>query len=425
MNEKSEELTLFCLDPKSKNAKIALKVRSEKNLRRRVWTLGRDRNTDVCIVHVNVSRRHASIELNEEDDKWTVTDHNSSNGVFVDKAQIKPETRVEIRTGSVLRLHPTVETLAWKVEIAEETVEDDNDDDDDDDNKKQKKIEIEVSSISELSKDLIDFNAVYVHKDSQGNEVRSIPVKDGDEVTWYDKKRELKRKAEKPEDKIEAKKMKREESSEDKSAVIKNLKEKFNEDFGCTVCNEVFLSPMSLPCGHIFCKFCLVQWKKECSSRPFNCPNCREKVGREKVVPNYYLENLIDSWTKELGAEMAEARSKSVVEREKAIKEFEEAEEKKKEESLKSGGGRGRGQRRRGGGGGHQWRPISDYFQQRPSTSRRAAPAEEIIEVIDLQNDDNEDSSEEGSDSSSLQSSSSSDGWEIHPDRYRRWNELA
>ncbi len=76
---------------------------------------------------------------------------------------------------------------------------------------------------------------------------------------------------------------------------------------------------MSMPCGHVFCKFCLSKWKKQCQSRQYDCPNCRQKVGRDRVTPNLYLENLITSWTSELGADMLAERKKAVEDRESGI----------------------------------------------------------------------------------------------------------
>ena len=72
---------------------------------------------------------------------------------------------------------------------------------------------------------------------------------------------------------------------------------------------------MAMPCGHIFCKFCLLQWKKSCQHRQYDCPNCREKVGRDKVPPSIYVENIITSWMSELGPEMLAERKKAIEER--------------------------------------------------------------------------------------------------------------
>jgi hypothetical protein len=70
-----------------------------------------------------------------------------------------------------------------------------------------------------------------------------------------------------------------------------------------------------MPCGHVFCQYCLAQWKKQCQQRQYDCPNCRQKVGRDKITRNLYLENLITSWTKELGPDMLAAREKAIEER--------------------------------------------------------------------------------------------------------------
>ena len=72
---------------------------------------------------------------------------------------------------------------------------------------------------------------------------------------------------------------------------------------------------MSMPCGHVFCRLCLRKWKRQCQSRQYDCPNCRQKVGRDKVNPSRYLENLIESWAAELGPDMREERTKAVHDR--------------------------------------------------------------------------------------------------------------
>ena len=52
------------------------------------------------------------------------------------------------------------------------------------------------------------------------------------------------------------------------------LFDKFNEDLTCTLCCEVFIHPVGLKCGHLFCNFCLIQ----CMKRKNNCPSCREPI---------------------------------------------------------------------------------------------------------------------------------------------------
>jgi hypothetical protein len=71
-----------------------------------------------------------------------------------------------------------------------------------------------------------------------------------------------------------------------------------------------------MPCGHVFCKYCLTKWKLQCRNRQYDCPNCRQKVGRDKVTPNIYLENLISSWMGELGPDTLAERKKAIAFRE-------------------------------------------------------------------------------------------------------------
>lgn len=42
----------------------------------------------------------------------------------------------------------------------------------------------------------------------------------------------------------------------------------------CGVCHDMFIDPVALPCGHVFCEFCIRMWFKRCRG----CPVCRRKV---------------------------------------------------------------------------------------------------------------------------------------------------
>ena len=52
------------------------------------------------------------------------------------------------------------------------------------------------------------------------------------------------------------------------------LFDKFNEDLTCTICYEIFVHPVGLKCGHLFCNFCLIQSMKSKK----DCPSCREPI---------------------------------------------------------------------------------------------------------------------------------------------------
>lgn len=42
-------------------------------------------------------------------------------------------------------------------------------------------------------------------------------------------------------------------------------------DLRCAICHEVFLQPVHAPCGHTFCRACLLRWMQQSNS----CPDCR------------------------------------------------------------------------------------------------------------------------------------------------------
>ncbi|XP_065141108.1 E3 ubiquitin-protein ligase TRIM39-like [Paramisgurnus dabryanus] len=69
------------------------------------------------------------------------------------------------------------------------------------------------------------------------------------------------------------------------------------EEFQCSICLDVFNDPVSIPCGHNFCKICLNTYWNNCQD--ISCPNCKETFEkRPKLKINTTLRNLVDEHKK-------------------------------------------------------------------------------------------------------------------------------
>ncbi len=51
------------------------------------------------------------------------------------------------------------------------------------------------------------------------------------------------------------------------------------EQFTCSICLEVFVEPVSTPCGHSFCKACLQGYWSH--SKKFVCPMCKKSYSKK------------------------------------------------------------------------------------------------------------------------------------------------
>merc|ERR1719510_1705228 len=131
---------------------------------------------------------------------------------------------------------------------------------------------------------------------------------------------------------------------------------KCNEELKCSVCDELFIEPMGLGCGHVYCRYCLEQWEINCGNcfAKFNCPNCREPI--TQFHKSLQLDNLIQSMYKGLSDTLQKEREDLIKERkneESKAKEKQELEQRQREqEELERRQNRQRGRRnqRRGGG---------------------------------------------------------------------------
>ncbi|XP_074020846.1 E3 ubiquitin-protein ligase TRIM39-like [Numenius arquata] len=62
----------------------------------------------------------------------------------------------------------------------------------------------------------------------------------------------------------------------------------------CSICLEIFQDPVSIHCGHSFCRSCITQsW--EGLTTNFSCPQCRETGAQKSLRPNWELANIAEA----------------------------------------------------------------------------------------------------------------------------------
>ncbi|KAM8752209.1 E3 ubiquitin-protein ligase TRIM39-like [Acanthopagrus schlegelii] len=63
------------------------------------------------------------------------------------------------------------------------------------------------------------------------------------------------------------------------------------DQFLCSICLDVFTDPVTIPCGHNFCKACITQhWN---INVPYKCPNCKEVFyKRPKLQVNTFISEM-------------------------------------------------------------------------------------------------------------------------------------
>uniref|UniRef100_A0A452GP69 RING-type domain-containing protein n=1 Tax=Gopherus agassizii TaxID=38772 RepID=A0A452GP69_9SAUR len=61
----------------------------------------------------------------------------------------------------------------------------------------------------------------------------------------------------------------------------------------CSICLSFFTDPVTIDCGHNFCRACIAQ----CWERPdtdISCPQCRETFPQRTLRPNRQLGNVAE-----------------------------------------------------------------------------------------------------------------------------------
>ncbi|XP_068108043.1 E3 ubiquitin/ISG15 ligase TRIM25-like [Hyperolius riggenbachi] len=66
----------------------------------------------------------------------------------------------------------------------------------------------------------------------------------------------------------------------------------------CSICMEIYRDPVTLPCGHNFCRDCITQaWDHQVHLKEYKCPECQKiYLRRPELVRNTTLHNICETF---------------------------------------------------------------------------------------------------------------------------------
>ena len=79
----------------------------------------------------------------------------------------------------------------------------------------------------------------------------------------------------------------------------------FQNEFQCTLCLDLLKDPVTIPCGHSFCKSCITGcWDQEHQMRVNSCPQCRRTFSpRPALAKNTILAEVLGKLKTKLSAD--------------------------------------------------------------------------------------------------------------------------
>ncbi|XP_044868459.1 RING finger protein 112-like isoform X3 [Mauremys mutica] len=80
--------------------------------------------------------------------------------------------------------------------------------------------------------------------------------------------------------------------------------QRLREDVTCSICLDVLNDPVSIECGHNFCRGCLAAHWHMVSAWGSQCPECRAPCSRDRMTPDTRLRALVEKITAPLREEM-------------------------------------------------------------------------------------------------------------------------
>jgi chromosome segregation ATPase len=66
------------------------------------------------------------------------------------------------------------------------------------------------------------------------------------------------------------------------------------EELSCKYCHEIFINPMTLPCGDSICKHHIEELTSSNSSNKFICPLCNEESSVQSLRVNKFMQSMLE-----------------------------------------------------------------------------------------------------------------------------------
>ncbi|KAM5151675.1 RING finger protein 112-like [Mantella aurantiaca] len=68
---------------------------------------------------------------------------------------------------------------------------------------------------------------------------------------------------------------------------------KLEEDITCSVCFDELSDPVSITCGHTFCRGCITKYWSTPGVTKHRCPECRKICPKDQLIPAYRLQSMV------------------------------------------------------------------------------------------------------------------------------------